>query len=334
MPASAAGSTVTASNGTLFVKGAPGEQNVIQVGFDQIGDDPVFVVSDVPGPNAGNGCSDFAQTAICSASGIRRIKIETRDGGDLVQIDDQVPRTRTRIFSGSGNDRVRGSRGNDWIEGGTGTDSIEGNAGRDTVSYKDRTLAVSVKLGRAGASGNADDGPVGARDSIASDIENIRGGGGDDRLTGTGFANVLVGAQGNDSIRGRRGRDRLRGGLHNDVLGGGAGNDLLKGNLGADFLRGGAGRDRDRGGNGADRVRGGTGSDRLKGGAGADHMSGLPGNDLIVGGPGADTLLGQQGIDKILAADGFIEQKINCGPGANRRESARRDGRDPGAKSC
>jgi Ca2+-binding RTX toxin-like protein len=333
-PAQAAGSTASVSGRTLFVKAAPGEQNVIQVGFDQIGGDPVFVVSDVPGPNAGNGCFDFAQTAICSASGVRRIKIEARDGSDVALIDDQVPRTRTRIFAGSGNDRIRGSRGNDWIEGDTGADSIEGNAGRDTVSYKDRTLPVLVKLGRTGVSGNAEDGPTGARDSIANDVENIRGGGGADRLFGTGFANVLVGAQGNDILRGRRGRDRLRGGLHNDVLGGGAGNDLLKGNLGADFLRGGAGRDRERGGNGSDRVRGGTGSDRLKGGAGADHMNGLPGNEKIHGGPGTDLLLGQQGIDRIFAADGNRELKISCGPGANKLEFAERDSRDPRARSC
>jgi Ca2+-binding RTX toxin-like protein len=333
-PAQAAASTVTVNGRVLFVKAPDGERNAIQVGFEQLGGEDVLVVSDIPGPTAGNGCSDFAQTAICPRGGIRLIKIETRDRDDRILIDDQVPRFRTRIFAGSGPDEIRGSRGNDWVEGGTGADSVEGNAGTDTVSYKDRTLPVSVKLGQIGVSGNADDGVAGARDSIASDVERIRGGGGADRLFGTNFANVLVGAQGNDVLRGRRGRDRLRGGLHNDVLGGGAGNDLLKGNLGADFLRGGAGRDRERGGNGSDRVRGGTGSDRLKGGAGADHMSGLPGNDRIWGGPGTDLLLGQQGIDRIFAADGNTELKISCGPGANSLEVAELDSRDPRARSC
>jgi len=333
-PAEAAGSTAIVNGKTLFVKAAPGEHNSIQVGYAVQGFIPMLVVSDIPGPTAGNGCHDFAQTAVCTAIGIKLIRIEARDGEDAILIDDQVPKTPTRIFGGSGADEIRGSRGNDWVEGGTGADTIVGKAGADTVSYRERTLPVSVILGRSRFSGNADDGAAGARDSISSDVENVIGGSGADRLRGSAFNNVIRGGLGNDVLLGRRGRDLLRAGNDNDVLGGGGGRDRLKGGLGADFLRGSDGRDSERGGAGADRIRGGTGNDRLRGDAGADKVSGLPGNDTIFGGAGSDLLLGQQGIDGIFAADGNIELKINCGPGANRLEFARLDSRDPRAQSC
>jgi Ca2+-binding RTX toxin-like protein len=334
-PGSALASTAIVNGSTLFIKGAPGEQNVVEVGYDaKLFSSPVLVVTDVPGPTAGNGCQDFAQTAICSAAAIHRIQIETNDGNDTILIDDQVPKIPTRIYGGSGNDQIRGSRGNDWFDGGTGADSITGKGGIDTVAYKDRSTPVVIHLGQPSASGNADDGPLGSRDSISDDVENARGGSGADRIFGTRFDNKLSGGIGNDVVRAGRGRDILRGGIDNDTLSGGANRDLLKGGLGADFLRGGNGRDKELGSLGADRLRGGTGGDKLKAGPGDDTVNGLPGNDWIWGGLGSDALLGQQGIDHIFAADGDIELKINCGPGNNRRETATWDKRDRTPRSC
>ena len=44
---------------------------------------------------------------------------------------------------------------------------------------------------------------------------------------------------------------------------------------------------------------------------------------------------GKGGIDVIQAKDGFTDRKINCGPGPNGAERAKRDKRlDPRAKSC
>ena len=333
-PASAAGSTATINGSTLFVKGAPGEKNVITVGYATPLGQPTLVVGDVPGPTAGAGCSDFAQTAICSAAGITLIQIEARDGNDTILIDDPIPTIPTRIYAGSGNDEIRGSRGNDWIDGGSGADSIVGLAGFDTAAYRDRTTPVTIKLGGSRDSGNGDDGAVGARDTISGDVENARGGAGADRIFGTSAGNRLIGGIGSDLIRGGRGNDLIRGRIDADTVYGGAGRDTIFGGHGSDFLRGGNGRDSERGGLGADRVRGGPGPDRLFGGPGNDHINGLQGNDIIRGGFGSDGLLGQTGLDRIFAKDGHFELKINCGPGNNRRESAVRDRRDPKAVSC
>jgi Ca2+-binding RTX toxin-like protein len=330
----ASASTATISGSTLFVKGAAGEKNTIQVGYAPLGGNPVLVVSDIPGPNAGVGCSDFAQTAICTARGIKLIQIETRDGNDTILIDDQVPKTPTRILAGSGSDQIRGSRGNDWIDGGTGADSITGLAGTDTAAYNERTTPVTIKLGQSRASGNADDGAVGARDSIGADVENAKGGSAADRIFGTDARNYLIGGIGSDLIRGGRGDDLIRGRIDSDTVFGGAGRDLVFGGHGSDLLRGGNGRDRERGGLGADRVRGGPGADKLRGGPGSDQVNGLQGDDRIWGGFGSDGLLGQTGLDHIFADDNDVDAKINCGPGNGRRESAVVDQKDPRPVSC
>jgi len=333
-PAAADASTATINGSTLFVKGAPGEKNTIQIGYASTLGGALLVVSDIPGPNAGAGCADFAQTATCSANGITLIQIESRDGNDTILIDDQIPRIPTRIYGGSGSDEIRGSRGNDWFDGGSGADSIIGLAGFDAVSYKDRSTPVTIKLGVSGASGNGDDGALGARDTISADVENAKGGSGADRIFGTEVANRLIGGIGSDFIKGGRGNDVIRGRLDSDTIFGGADHDLIFGGHGSDLLRGGNGSDRERGGLGADRVRGGPGPDKLRGGPGDDQVNGLQGDDTIWGGLGSDGLLGQTGIDTIFAADGDIELKINCGPGSNKRESATFDAKDRKPKSC
>ncbi len=49
------------------------------------------------------------------------------------------------------------------------------------------------------------------------DIENLRGGVGDDTLFGNGLDNVIIGGKGNDTISGFGGNDSLRGGAGNDT---------------------------------------------------------------------------------------------------------------------
>ncbi len=66
------------------------------------------------------------------------------------------------------------------------------------------------------------------------------------------------------------GGDILKGGRGDDTLTGGAGDDVLRGRRGADTLEGGAGDDTLRGGRGADTLTGGAGDDTLTGGRGAD----------------------------------------------------------------
>ena len=158
------------------------------------------------------------------------------------------------LSGGAGDDLLEGGAGNDLLLAGKGADTIRGGAGIDTLQIDTRAdlrvdLAVSKAQGFAGGS------------VTVEGVENLRGGAGNDRLSGNGQANTIEGGAGNDHILGRGGNDILRGGNGQDVLDGGKGNDRLEGGAGADRLLGGAGND---------RLDGGTGNDILTGGAGSD----------------------------------------------------------------
>ena len=88
-------------------------------------------------------------------------------------------------------------------------------------------------------------------------------------------------------------------------------------------------------------------SQQINGEDGADVLSGSeqsPGvfTSFIQGGSGNDRLFsagshalgGQGGIDKLFAKNGVRNRAINCGPGKNKKESAKRDKNDPKAVSC
>ena len=101
----------------------------------------------------------------------------------------------------------------------------------------------------------------------------VIGSAGNDRYSGTDFADRIVGGDG---------RDRLSGNGGHDTLDGGTGNDRLSGGKGHDLLIGGKGHDRLEGGNGNDTLKGGKGNDTLIGGKGADVLRGDKGADTFV----------------------------------------------------
>jgi hypothetical protein len=84
--------------------------------------------------------------------------------------------------------------------------------------------------------GRADDGEPGERDDVRPSVDRFIGGAGDDRITASGWSNVLDGGAGDDRLDGAGGDDVLRGGLGNDMLLGGGGRDQLDGGDGADHL--------------------------------------------------------------------------------------------------
>ncbi len=96
---------------------------------------------------------------------------------------------------------------------------------------------------------------------------------GDQSVTGTSGADVMVGGAGDDWLVGRGGDDRILGGPGSDVLRGGSGNDLIAGGSDRDRLSGGAGDDAYdyRLGDGVDRIvdRGGD-ADRVTFGPGIE----------------------------------------------------------------
>jgi Ca2+-binding RTX toxin-like protein len=89
------------------------------------------------------------------------------------------------IEGGGGNDSLLGNDGVDVLDGGTGNDSMDGGAGSDTADYAKRIAAVTVDL-----DGVAGDGEAGENDNAL--VESVRGGDGDDRITGNDQDNARV----------------------------------------------------------------------------------------------------------------------------------------------
>jgi Ca2+-binding RTX toxin-like protein len=159
-----------------------------------------------------------------------------------------------RFYGGPGDDIMYGGDGGDIFYAGAaadGGDVMRGGSGDDLVDYSDRTAGLNLTLGN----GAADDGEAGEGDEVASDVENVWSGSGDDVLVGTSAQNYLRGGAGNDEIHGGGGADGLDGEEGDDILFGEAG---------------------------ADGLGGGTGNDVLDGGAGADRFFGAEGDDLII----------------------------------------------------
>ena len=76
--------------------------------------------------------------------------------------------------------------------------------------------------------GTTGGGETGEADTVGTDVENLKGGAGDDAITGNALANQLEGGAGVDTIAGLGG---------DDVIDGGAGADVIDCGLGdADIL--------------------------------------------------------------------------------------------------
>src|SRR5689334_14971075 len=128
---------------------------------------------------------------------------DTLDGGD----------GRDTVDGQAGNDTVRGGAGRDLLIGGAGKDVLEGGADTDTASFEDHTAAVIVTLDNA-----ANDGQAGEADRVASEVENVIGGSGDDTLVGDAGANDIDGGEGGDVIDPGAGPDFVDGGAGNDRI--------------------------------------------------------------------------------------------------------------------
>jgi len=145
-----------------------------------------------------------------------------------------------QLTANDGDDRVYGGPGGDDIYAnadngeGVGADYYSGGDGPDWLTYGSY-FTKGVTVDADGVTG--DDGAKGERDTVATDIENITGGDGDD---------VLVGRPGNDRLNGGAGNDSLYGGGGKDDLDGDAGDDLVSStddDKVADSLNGGDGDD-------------------------------------------------------------------------------------------
>ncbi|WP_246383358.1 calcium-binding protein [Nocardioides stalactiti] len=247
-----------------------------------------------------------------------------------------------KIFGGAGHDQVVGGAGNDVIDLGNGDDGVRagvakdgadkiyGGPGVDTVDYGQRTGALKVTI-----NGSAGDGESGENDLVATDVETLIGGSGNDLLTGGASDNTLVGNDGDDVLTGGTGADWLDPGYGSDEMIGGTGSDTVDyGDRTADVFLSvddlaldGETDEKDQirldienlvAGSGDDfvianhldsTVHGGAGEDNIFGGHGNDNLYGEGGNDLIEGEGDTDFVDGGSGPhDRCLTA----ESTVNC----------------------
>ena len=123
------------------------------------------------------------------------------------------------IFGDQGNDRLDGGAGDDKLFGGANNDVLSGGGGAaDTVSYINSASAVHADLATKSATGEGTDTLIGV-----------------ESLSGSTFADTLVGDAKPNELFGNEGDDTLSAGGGADFVGGGPGNDTVQAGAGSDY---------------------------------------------------------------------------------------------------
>lgn len=214
------------------------------------------------------------------------------------------------LYGYGGSDLLEGGDGNDVLVGGTGADRLLGGNGIDNASYAGAATGVVASL--ANPLINTGD----AKGDTYSLVENLSGSSYADRLIGDGKTNVLNGGAGDDVLEGGDGDDVLIGGFGADRLIGGTGSDaasyaganagvvanLLKSSVNTGDAKGDnySSIENLAGSSYADRLTGNAKANVMDGGAGGDVLSGGAGNDQLIGGAGFDDLYGGAGSDRFV----------------------------------
>lgn len=213
------------------------------------------------------------------------------------------------ISGGEGNDTLAGEGGIDILNGGIGDDVLVGGTAADTliggndidrVFYGDGAIGVTVALGKDGAqTTGAGAGSEALGDKI-SQVENITGSAGNDKLTGNNLVNDILGLAGNDVIEGGALGDTLIGGDDIDTL------SYAGSTAGVTITINGAVQTAGSGGDAAgdlvsffENITGSKHADKLTGDGGGNVIDGGLGDDIIFGGAGFDTLKGGTGLDTL-----------------------------------
>lgn len=229
------------------------------------------------------------------------------------------------LVSGTGNDVLRGQGGADTLIGTTATAVLIGGAGADhfdgahlaTVSYAENAVGVSVSLTSSAAVGG---------DATGDTFTNVNS------VSGSAFADTLVGSSGNDRFDGGAGNDYLTGRTGADQLVGGAGIDTAQyadSTVGVQVnLLSGTGAGGSAAGDtlsGIESVVGSTHDDVLTGDGGANGLWGDAGNDVLDGGLGADRLDGGTGVDTVGYTHSSLGVTVDLGAGTARFGDAQGD---------
>jgi Ca2+-binding RTX toxin-like protein len=220
---------------------------------------------------------------------------DTMDGGD----------GHDYLRARGGNDVLTGGNGDDYLDGGFGDDLIDGGAGLDRAAfYHDATGGVHVDLDIQGVAQDTGQG----FDTLIG-IEHV---------SGTTFADTLIGNSGDNWIWGEGGNDNLSGNDGNDLVQTTSGNATMSGGSGVDtasfddngtglgvggvavsLLLQGMAQDSRIGSmtlTGFENLSGSSYDDALTGDGGANIIAGYLGNDSLAGGGGDDVLLGDGAI--------------------------------------
>ncbi len=193
---------------------------------------------------------------------------------------------------------------------GEGNDSVYGGAGVDTVAYGTAPRGLTIDL----ASGIATDGRS-ETDRLYS-IENV---------SGTRFADTLIGDDGANRLRGNNGRDFFVAGLGADTYDGGGSTDTLTYEAAPSGVevnlttgRGTAGLATGHVYVDIERIFGSAFSDTLTGSDGRDFLSGRDADDFIFATAGNDNYYGGLGDDTVDygAATGAVQIALNLKVGA------------------
>lgn len=253
------------------------------------------------------------------------------------------------VLGNAGLDIVRGGEGNDLLGGGADADSVRGEAGNDTIlgdadgandsydggdgedtlDYSAVTGAIEVDLAEGAASG----GEIG-NDAI-SNIEAVKGGGGDDTMGGSANDDTLSGGGGDDRLAGSSGADEVGGDAGNDVVIGDsdAADDRYDGGSGIDTLdysvaimavaidlaagnATGAEIGTDTISN-FETISAGAGDDTIAGSNGEETLLGNGGNDTLADGGGTDWVDGGHGDDRVVAAADGADDTYAGGEGTD-----------------
>jgi Ca2+-binding RTX toxin-like protein len=200
-----------------------------------------------------------------------------------------------RIVGSAGNDELIGGAGDDTLEGGRGADIIRGGDGLDTVSFAQGNQSVTISLDGSLTNSGA------ALGDVYFEVE---------RVEGSQFDDVIIGAASDDDLSGLGGNDLLIGGQGSDRLDGGDGYDIadyLSSRFGVNVnLNGEASSGGDADGDmlsNIEEVQGSRSDDRLTGGADNNALFGNDGSDILVGNGGADVLNGGGGVDTVTYID-------------------------------
>lgn len=256
-------------------------------------------------------------------AGIEQMNINSGTGGDTIAVSDltgtEIKTIKIDLGAGDGAQDIV---------------TLDGSSIADDLAITQAGLALDVTglFARVSIAGSA----------AASDVLQVRGNGGDDRIKADPGVEAAIGIQleggaGNDylsadaTLLGGIGDDTLIGGTGPDVLLGGAGNDSIVAGTGDDLLLGdadgtgvgasfavvaiasGHGNDSLSGGDGNDTLNGDLGDDSLGGDAGDDTIGPVtiggvafadPGNDTMRGGDGNDAINGDAGDDSIFGDAG------------------------------